>query len=178
MGTVTPLFRKKKAPVLELDNARNTLMLGLSAIMLFSIEDAPPMLQNSSCCFGRNTLFFDEIAACLNNSKQKKQLLDEFIKMLYRFFVQEVISIVEDYCDRSGQNGILRQQQWYPFARAIKSSLAGGFVFTTNDPMPVRWRDKVITVDMSGETLLSSFFDFDDAWDLAEEIRIFADALD
>ncbi len=53
MGTVTPLFKKKKQPMLELDNARNTLLLGLSAVMLFSLEGTPPMLENSSCCFGR-----------------------------------------------------------------------------------------------------------------------------
>jgi hypothetical protein len=182
MGTVTPLFKKKKPPVLQLDNARNTLLLGLSAIMLFSIEGTPPMLENSSCCFGRNTVNFDQLVNVLSNPKDKESMLNEFIKMLYRYFVQETIIVVEDYCQRSGQNNLLQQQPWYPFARAIKCSLVSGFTFNmdsiANDSMPIKWREKQITEDMRGESLLSTFFDFDDAWDLVEEIRSFAVSLD
>jgi hypothetical protein len=182
MGTVTPLFKKKKPPVCQLDNARNTLLLGLSAIMLFSIEGTPPMLENSSCCFGRNTVNFDQIVTSLSNPKDKELVLNEFIKMLYRYFVQEAISVVEDYCTRSGQSNMLHQQPWYPFARVIKCSFVNGFTFSmdsiANDPKPIRWREKLITEDMCGESLLSTFFDFDDAWDLVEEIRTFAVSLD
>ena len=182
MGTVTPLFNNKKPPMSELDNARNTLLLGLSAIMLFSIEGTPPMLENSSCCFGRNTVSFDQIVTVLTNAKDKKLVLDEFIKMLYRYFVQEAISVVEDYCDKSGQCNLLHQQPWYPFAKAIKCSFVSGFKFNldsiANDSKPIMWREKLITEDMRGACLLSTFFDFDDAWDLVEEIRTFAVSLD
>ncbi len=182
MGTVTPLFKTKKPPVSQLDNVRNTLLLGLAAIMLFSIEDTPPMLENSSCCFGRNTLCFDQVATILKNSKDKKLALDEFIKMLYRSFVQEAVFVVEDYCRKKSQSNLLHQQPWYPFAKAINCCLVNGLKFdmdsAANDHMPIRWRDKLITEDMCGQSLQSAFFDFDDAWDLVEEMRIFVDSLD
>lgn len=182
MGTVTPLFKTRKLPVSQLDNVRNTLLLGLSAVMLFSIEGTPPMLENSSCCFGRNTLCFDQVAFILRNSKEKKNAIEGFIKMLYRSFVHEALFVVEDYCKMSGQCDLLRRQPWYPFAREISCCLENGLKFTVgsaaNDQMPIRWRDKMITEDMRGQSLQSAFFDFDDAWDLVEEMRTFADSLD
>ncbi len=182
MGTVTPLFKRVKPPVSRLDNVRNTLLLGLSAIMLFSIEGTPPMLENSSCCFGRNTLCFDQVAAFLRRPRDKKLAIDEFIKMLYRSFIHEALFAIEDYCKNSGQSGLLRQQSWYPFAREISCCLENGLRFridiAANDQMPIKWRDKLITEDMRGQALQSGFFDFDDAWDLVEEMRVFADSLD
>lgn len=182
MGTVTELFKTKKPPVSQLDNVRNTLLLGLSAIMLFSIEGTPPMLENSSCCFGRNTLCFDQVADFLRKPKDKKLALDEFIKMLYRSFVQEAVFVIEDYCSKSGQTKLLHQQPWYPFAKAINCCLVNGLRFSmdsaANDHLPIKWRDKLITEDMCGQSLQSAFFDFDDAWDLVEEMRVFADSLD
>ncbi len=182
MGTVTPLFKRQKPPVSRLDDVRNTLLLGLSAIMLFNIEDTPSILENSSCCFGRNTLCFDQVSAFLRNPKDKKTALDEFIKMLYRSFVQQALFVVEDYCKKSGQINLLHQQSWYPFAREINCCLENGLRFgivnAANDHMPVKWRDKQITEEMRGQLLQSAFFDFDDAWDLVEEMRIFADSLD
>jgi hypothetical protein len=182
MGTVTPLFKTKKPPVSQLDNVTNTLLLGLSAVMLFSIEGTPAMLENSSCCFGRNTLCFDQVAAFLRNPRDKKLVLDEFIKMLYRSFVHDALFVVEDYCKKSGQSSILHRQAWYPFAKEINCCLENGLRFSmdsaANDQMPIKWRDKLITEDMRGQLLQSAFFDFDDAWDLVEEMRIFADSLE
>ncbi len=181
MGTITPLFKNKKPPVSQLDNVKNTLLLGLSAMMLFSIEGTPPMLENSSCCLGRNTLSFDQVADLLKNPKDKKLVMDEFMKLLYRNFVRDAVFVVEDYCRKSGQSKLLEQQPWYPFAKAINCCLVNGLRFAmdsaANDPMPITWRGKQITEDMRGKSLQSTFFDFDDAWDLVEEISSFAVSL-
>lgn len=182
MGTITPLFKSRKPPVEQIDNIKNTFLLGLSAMMLFTMEGTPPMLENSSCSFGRHTVCFDQLMASLGNQDEKKVILDDFIKMLYRTFVQEAVFVVEDYCERSGQSDLLYVQPWYPFAKAIKDCFSNGFRFgmdlAVNDSMPIRWRKKLITENMRGESLQSSFFDFDDAWDLVDDIRNFVVSID
>lgn len=186
MGTITQLFKTNKQmvspPVLQIDRVKDSFVLGLSALMLLSTEGTPPMLENSSCCFGRHTINFDQIVESLKNPKEKKAVLDDFVKMLYRSLVQDSVFIVEDYCEKSGRISLLHKEPWYPFAKAIKNCFSSGFRFSmecvAHDSLPVRWREKQITENMHGELLQSTFFDFDDAWDLVNEIRNFVDSLD
>ena len=91
-------------------------------------------------------------------SKEKtKKLLNEHMKSILRSFIKDIFEIVKFYANETNQFDELKNANWFEFTRVIRNCLAHDFRIRFKERekkiLPVKWRDKEITIDMDGQPL-------------------------
>ena len=95
--------------------------------------------------------------ALLQFPKKKSKLLNEHIKSILRSFVKDMFEIAKLYAKETEQFNKMKKANWYNFTRIIRNCLAHDFrlKFGNHDKkaLPVKWRDKEITLAMNNQPL-------------------------
>ena len=145
---------------------------------VFSHDEYYPQLENSACNFGPYSLPFGQVAGLLKRQKDRDVAVNEFMKMLLRALVKETFELIKNYCRISSQRDVFETQPFYSSARLIGNGLSHDLklVITKKDRelLPVHWKKKTITEAMNGNQLELSFFGYEEAWELFQEIQAFA----
>ena len=163
-------------------NARNNFTVGLAGVLMLDLGNISDIRGKSSLVLGENyELPFDQVVALLGEDYVDKLIaLTEFLNMLLRAFIKEPYELLKAYCRDTGQLREMQCQPWFQFARIIRNCLSHDFRFDLSKHMkllPVTWKGKTITGGMHGTRLEHSFFGFNDAIQLFEDLQSFANGL-
>ena len=89
--------------------------------------------------------------------KKKINLINEHMKSILRSFVKDMFEIVKLYSKETEQFNNMKKANWYDFVRIIRNCLAHDFrlKFGNHDKktLPVKWRNKEITLVMNNQPL-------------------------
>jgi len=163
-------------------NARNNFTVGLAGVLMLDHDNISDIRGKSSLVLGENyELPFDQVEALLGEDYGNKlAVLFEFLNMLLRTFMKEAYELLKAYCRDTGQLRQMQCQTWFQFARIIRNCLSHDLRFDLSKDMkllPVTWKGKTITGGMHGARLDHSFFGFNDAIQLFEDLQLFANGL-
>lgn len=161
----------------QLVHTKNNYIFGLAAFTILSSEESYPLLASHRAAFGNYTVSFDQIVTLFQNSKDRKIVLNEFLKMCMRTIIKESFEHIKDYCEHTDQYAALKSEPWYEFARMIRNFLSHNCKFEFNKydkaRLPINWGDKIITIEMDCKSLDFSFFGEVETWELFQEFESF-----
>lgn len=165
----------KSELVSQLENAKNSYILGMAAISLFGSPEAYPILEGNHAAFGQYTVNFDQVTRLLRNAKDRDIAIREFLTSQIRALIKESFELIKDYCDDTGQSQVLKAESWYQFARMIRNCLSHNFRFEFNNYdktlLPVSWGARTIEEGMDGAPLELKFFGYVESWELFSEFQ-------
>ena len=163
----------------QLENAKNSYILGLAAISLFGVEESHSILEKNHASFGQYTVKFDQVANLLRDESDRGIAVKEFLKMLLRALIKESFELIQGYCEDTGQSALFKSEPWYQFARMIRNCLSHNFRFMFNNYdkslLPVTWRTRTITLSMDGQSLSLHFFGYLQTWELFQDFQDFSE---
>lgn len=167
----------KKKLLSQLENAKNNFILVLASTYLLSNEKSYPILDESSCKFGTYSINFKQIANMMRKKEDRDIACKEFINMGLRSLIRESFELIEDYSDNTNQKLVFQNQDWYQFARIIRSCLScnSKFQFDEYDKLllPITWKNRTIDMSLDNTHLQLSFFGYVEAWKLFNEMNLF-----
>lgn len=103
--------------------------------------------------------------------------LREFYKSARRQAFKESFAIVDAYADTLPDSGVLKEQDWYQYARMIRNSISHNFHLRFNSydrlVLPVSWHGVTIDGAMDGTHLSEDLVPPDVLLDLLIEIECF-----
>jgi len=167
----------KNELISQLENAKNTYILGLAAISLFSNEKVYPILDESHAKFGTYTVEFKQVKNLLTKPTDLGIAVKEFLTSQIRALIKESFELIKNYCDQTNQISKFKAKPWYQFARMIRNCLSHNFKFEFRDYdkrlLPVSWKGKTIDVSMDGSHLELKFFGYVESWETFMEYQTF-----
>ena len=165
----------------QLENAKNSYVLGLAAMSLFSEDQSYDHLDKSKCKFGSYEIDFSQVAALLRCKQDRDLALKEYLKVHLRALIKESFELLLDYCKNSDQENSLKKKDWYQFSRLIRNCISHNFKFEFNDydktKLPVTWNDFTIDLKMDSQPLELKFFGYIQVWELFDQFLQLARSL-
>lgn len=169
----------KKKLMNQLENAKNTYVLGLAAISLFSNEKAYPVFEEGHAKFGTYIVEFKQVKSLMINPTHRQIALKEFLKSQIRALIKESFELVKNYCHETNQNSKLKAAPWFQFARMIRNCLSHNFKFEFREYdktlLPLTWKSRTIDASMDGKHLELKFFGYVETWELFMEYQKFVE---
>ncbi len=105
---------------------------------------------------------------------KRSKLLNEHMKSILRSFVKDMFEIVKLYTKETKQFNKMKKANWYDFVRIIRNCLAHDFKLRFNNhdkkTLPVKWRDKEITLTINNQLLNVQILNEANAIELYSEI--------
>ncbi|MBC8394145.1 MAG: hypothetical protein H8E17_16460, partial [Deltaproteobacteria bacterium] len=90
--------------------------------------------------------------------------------------IKESFEMIKEYCIKTGQEEIWKNQPFYHYARIIRNVMSHNFLFDfskeNKNKFPVKWKSKKIELSMQG-LLLFDFFGPIDVFDLLSTFNYF-----
>jgi hypothetical protein len=167
----------KEELINQLVHAKDNYIMGLAAHSMFDSGQAQPLLKTHATVFGPYFITFNQVAELLENSKDHRIALDEFLKMLMRTLIKESFEHIKDYCETTNQYSAFKAEPWYEFARLIRNFLSHNCRFEFNkydrDRLPVSWKALTITAEMDGRGLERNQWGHIETWELFLEFEDF-----
>jgi len=161
----------------QLDHTKNNYILGLASFAILQSEASYPLLEARAAIFGPYSVSFGQVSKLLQNPADRVIALREYQKMLMRTLIKESFEHIKDYCTLTDQFAALKAEPWYEFARLIRNFLAHNCRFEFNkydaERLPVKWRNKTITIDLDRKTPDFSFFGEVETWELFQDFENF-----
>ena len=147
----------------QLENAKNNFILVLASTSLFSNEKTYPILDESTCKFGKYSIEFKQVANMMKKESDRNIACKEYVNMGLRILIKETFELVKDYSKETQQKHTFESQSWFQFARIIRNCLSHNFKFQFNDYdktlLPISWKNKTIDVSFDNTPLQLSFLD-------------------
>ena len=167
----------KEELINQLTHAKNNYIMGLAAHSVFDSGQASPLLKTHAAVFGSYFVTFNQVAELLQDGRDRRISLDEFLKMLMRTLIKESFEHIKDYCEATNQYSSFKAQPWYEFARLIRNFLSHNCRFEFNkydrDRLPVSWKNITITVEKDGQGLDRNQWGHIETWELFMEFENF-----
>jgi len=161
----------------QLENAKNTYILGLAAISLFSNDKSYPILEESHASFGTYNIDFVQVRNLLSIKNDRDIAIKEYLTSHIRALIKESFELIKNYCEENNQENIFKSESWYQFARMIRNCLSHNYKFEFNgydrSILPVSWKSKTIDISMDGSHLKLEFFGYVETWELFNEYQNF-----
>lgn len=161
----------------QLMHTRHNYIMGLAALSIFSSGQADPLLERHAAAFGNYTVTFDQVARLLADEHDRSIVLREYNKMLIRTTLKESFEHIKEYCQNTNQYPLLKEQQWYEFARIIRNYLSHNCCFIFNrfdkERLPIKWGDLEITEELHGKDLAKNSFGNIETWELIQQFENF-----
>lgn len=171
----------------QLNTIRNNFYLTLIAGGLFGLKEIYPYIKGIAVKISdkdkTHTFTLSKIEEQFENENFKKTVITEFEKMGLKAFITETFKVIETYCEDTTQHDLFKQQDWYHFAKQIRNALSHNdrFYFKDikkpNKLFPIKWKNKIITIDMNNQPLTSDFFSYMDAIELHQEMKLFVEKI-
>ncbi len=172
----------KQVLINQLKNTKNTYVLSLAAISLFSEENSHKHLDISSCKFGSFEIKFSVVSNLLRNINDREIAIKEFLKTHLRVLLKESFEIIKDYCENTNQRNKMTSNDWYQFSRMIRNCISHNFYFEFNDydktKLPQIWKNRTIDLALDGKPMKLDFLGYDGVWELFKEFNDFAQTID
>ncbi len=140
----------------------NNYVVGCLAVFLLTNTDSnniPNKLELENLKFPEAQVLLDlqPMKSMLISKEKTKKLLNEHMKSILRSFIKDIFEIVKFYANGTNQFDELKNANWFEFTRVIRNCLAHDFRIRFKEKekkiLPVKWRDKEITIDMDGQPL-------------------------
>jgi hypothetical protein len=167
----------KEELVNQLEHTKNNYIIGLAALSVFNSGQAVPLLERHAAAFGDYTVTFNQVAQLLKKAPEHGIVLSEFNKMLMRTTIIESFEHIKEYCQNTNQYPLLKQQNWYEFARMIRNFLSHNCRFIINkydrERLPIKWGDIEITEQLNGRGLEAGVFGNIETWELFQQFTDF-----
>lgn len=171
------MITSKTELITQVENSKALYVLGLGSICLLGHTDAPNLLRSSHVEFGGQKQTFKNMATQLENPRDRQWILEDLHKVFLRSYIRETFEIIMDYCKKTSQLDLMKQQLWFNFSRLIRNCLAHNFkwIFKKNDKslLPITLRTNTIELAMEGQPLTMAFFNQSHAWNLHTDMSIF-----
>jgi len=168
----------KEELVNQLAHTKNNYIIGLAALSVFNSGQALPLLERHAAAFGDYSVAFDQVAELLKKAPDHGIVLGEFNKMLMRTTIIESFEHIKEYCQNTNQYPLLKQQEWYEFARIIRNFLSHNCRFIINkydrERLPIKWGNIEITEQMNSRGLEAGSFGNIETWELFRQLENFA----
>lgn len=167
----------KEELVNQLVHTKNNYIIGLAALSVFNSGQAIPLLERHAAAFGDYSVTFDQVAELLKKAPEHGIVLNEFNKMLMRTTIIESFEHIKEYCQNTNQYPLLKQQEWYEFARIIRNFLSHNCRFIINkydrERLPIKWGKLEITERVHGKGLEAGSFGNIETWELFQQFETF-----
>lgn len=103
------------------------------------------------------TLDLKPMKKMILEKEKRDHLLVEHIKSVLRTLIKDTYETVKFYAKETDQPKRMKKADWYNFTRIIRNCLSHDnrlrFEDWDKEILPVRWRDKEITIDMDNQPL-------------------------
>src|SRR4051812_3208013 len=111
--------RKELSSILEATRQNATAMLASLALM--GTSQAQPLLDKGSAQFGKFQIDFQEIGLIMRDDDKRAAFTVQFVRLLILSLIRDPYDRIVEYCDSIGQAPLMKQQDWYKFARFIRN---------------------------------------------------------
>ena len=159
----------------QLENCKNNFLLGLFALNLFTSSENFKRNGSSSCSFGRFTVNSSQIIEMLEENNEIA--CREYLKLHLRALIKESFEVVTQYCKQENLYEVMRNQEWFHFARIIRNAIAHSGHFKIEKDRFYGWRDFQLSHADHGQPLKIDFIGYEGAYLLYEELYIFLKSL-
>jgi hypothetical protein len=158
-------------------NTKVNLCFVLSSIVVLSLPETHAFLDERFKAKGKDLELCNYVGKILKDDEARDIHIKQFLIMGLRTFHKELFEMVRKYCENTKQMNLLKEEEWYDFARLIRNCLSHDNVFdfrdNTKKMLPISWNDKTISLDMDGKVLMVSDYYISDNFKMYDEMMNF-----
>lgn len=162
----------------QLTNAKNNFLLSLTSSYLLQNHTSLAVIQGLTMKIEDKDFDLNQVINMLSNTNDAKIVLQEYYMMGYRVFYREPFQLIRSYVKiDTPQEQLLKNSDWYDFARMIRNSVSHDFNFTFSEYdktlLPLTWKNLTIDLSMEHMPLTMTFYGFSKSLEMFDEMISF-----
>ena len=134
-------------------------------------------LQKSTLIINNDKVDFSTLANSLSQDNQYEAIINHMTNLAIKNAVTDYYESIIKYCKQTKQFSILKNQQWYNYAKLIRNGLSHDYQWDFSQQkksiFPVTYKQITITYNLHGTLLKENQMPLSIIWVMLEEIESF-----
>ncbi len=159
-----------------LNNKRIPLMISLVYTKIPK-EKLLESLHKSTLTINNDKVDFSTLADSLSKDNQYETIIKHMTNLAIKNAVTDYFESIMKYCEQTKQFSVLKNQQWYNYAKLIRNGLSHDYQWDFSRQkksiFPVTYKQIIIIYDLHGTLLKENQMPLSVIWGMLEEMESF-----